>query len=364
MKQCGGNQWWSDGAKLVIRRQRRSVDILKGLCALAGSAGLAWFMRSDLGLQGAFYVLVGVCYGLSSALGTWEVTLHRVSGRGSWRWGLGVPLYSWSKEVTDTDRVQLVTSKGTTSNWRTNAYSVHLTGEDLAGSDDYDEALELAEAVAHHMRLGLQVDDGRVLAGPTEPPTESLSPPPPGCRVQVRAVGEQRVVELPAPGWVGSYRLQAGVCSVLMLVPVGLAGYLHSRHLSWQTIAMLSPLLLLPGVFSGYFLRGIWAGVHTSWSITVSRWGLDMASAGPRQQPPTRLAAQLIRDIDVREQEGGTLRVSDSTCPMLVIERQDGKTIAFGEGLPREELEWAAARVRQELAALTGDRRQQGLKAG
>jgi hypothetical protein len=307
-------------------------------------------------------------------LSAWEVTLNGVSGRGSWRWGLGVPFFSWHEGVTSTDRVQLVTSKGTTSDWRTNAYSVHLTGgsksESLAGSDNYDEALALAEAVARHMGLGFQIDDGRVQAsGAGSAPADTglvapLSPPPPGCRVQVREVGEQRVVELPAPGWVLSYRLQAGVCSVLMLAPVGLAAFLHLRHhVSWQTVAMLSPLLLLPAVFIGFFLRGIWEGVHSSWRITVSPWGLDMASAGPRQEPPTRLAAQLIRDIDVREQAGGSMRVSDSTCPMLVIERHDGQTIALGEGLPRAELEWAAARVRQELAALTGDRRQ-GLKAG
>ncbi|WP_395804260.1 hypothetical protein [Archangium minus] len=48
--------------------------------------------------------------------------------------------------------------------------------------------------------------------------------------------------------------------------------------------------------------------------------------------------------------------MSGATVPMLVIERRDGKTVAVGEGLPREELEWAAARIRQELTALTGNR--------
>ncbi|WNG47659.1 hypothetical protein F0U60_28685 [Archangium minus] len=58
----------------------------------------------------------------------------------------------------------------------------------------------------------------------------------------------------------------------------------------------------------------------------------------------------------MRERTGGLLRVSGATVPMLVIERRDGKTVAVGEGLPREELEWAAARIRQELTALTGNR--------
>ncbi len=68
--------------------------------------------------------------------------------------------------MADTDRVQLITSKGTIADWRLNTYSIHLAGvsdsETLAGSDDYNEALELAEAVAVHLRRGLQVDAGRV----------------------------------------------------------------------------------------------------------------------------------------------------------------------------------------------------------
>jgi hypothetical protein len=364
MKHCGNNQWWIDGAKLVIRRQRRSVDILKGLGALALSAALAWLYlrKPELELRGVFYVLLGAGYGISSALGAWEVTLNRGTGRGSWRWGLGVPFFSWNKKVVaNTDRVQLVTSQGTSSDWRTNACSVQLTGEDLASSDNYDEALELAEAVAGHMRLGLQIDNGRVQAGSAEPLS---SPAPPGCRVQVREVGEQRVVELPAPGWVVSSRLQAGGCCVLMLAPVGLAGYLHLRHhVSWQTLAMLSPLLLLLTAPIGLFLHGIWEGVHSSWHITVSPWGLELKSVGPRAEPATRWGTRLIRDIDVREQIGGTMRVSNATRPMLVIERHDGTTVAIGEGLPREELEWAASRIRQELAA-PGEHRQQKRNAG
>jgi hypothetical protein len=43
---------------------------------------------------------------------------------------------------------------------------------------------------------------------------------------------------------------------------------------------------------------------------------------------------------------------------MLVLERQDGEYQALGAGLPREELEWAAARLRQALARAAEARRQ------
>jgi len=188
-----------------------------------------------------------------------------------------------------------------------------------------------------------------------EPP----SPPPPGSRVQVREQGEQQVVELPSPGWTGAYRFQAGVCAVFMLMPLGFAGYLF-RLVSWDVVAMLSPLVLLVMGVGGFFLLKTREGVHATWSISVSRRGLEVKNTGAGKHPTTRWAAGLIRDIDVREQTGDKLRVGAGriTRPMLVIERQDGTTVSLGEGLPREELEWAAARVRQELAALSEERHQ------
>ncbi|HEY0093027.1 MAG TPA: hypothetical protein VGB96_01830, partial [Archangium sp.] len=319
MKQCGSNQWWLDDAKLVIRRQRKAVDILKGVCALALSAGLAWMMQSELGLQGVFYVLAGAGIGLYYSLGAWEVTLHRVSGRAAWRWGLGVPFLSKQKVVAETDRVQLVTAKGEGSGGsRTTSYSVHLAGvstsETLAGTDDYDEAVALAEAVARHLRRGLQVDDGRVRPFDSKPalaapvPVEPPSPPPPGCRVQVREQGEQRVVELPAPGWTGAYRFQAGLCAVFMLMPLGFAGYM-SRIVSWEVLAMLSPFMLMLLVVAGFFLSETLEGVHATWRISVSRRGLEMKNTAAGEHPATRWAAGLLRDIDVREQVGDKLRM-------------------------------------------------------
>jgi hypothetical protein len=44
---------------------------------------------------------------------------------------------------------------------------------------------------------------------------------------------------------------------------------------------------------------------------------------------------------------------------MLVIEREDGSSVVLGAGLPREELEWVAARLRQEMARAAESRRQE-----
>jgi hypothetical protein len=382
-KECGSNLWWLDDAKLHIRRQRKAVDILKGVFALAASAGLAWLLTRMVDLQAAFYMLFGVGYGLYSALGAWEVTLHRASRQASWRWGLGIPFFSRQTQVTDTDHVQLVTPKAQGSDdSRINKYSVHLASRTLAGTDNPEEAFALAEAVARHLRLGLQVDDGRVrpfeeLASPeraralSSPALAELKPVepshPPGCRIQVREQGEQRIVELPAPGWVDAYRLQAGVSAVLMLLPLGAVGYLYSLHASWSVMGMMTPILLIVAGLGGFILHATRTGLHASWCISVSRRGLEVASTRPGNTlPPTRWAAGLIRDIDVREQTGDSMLVGVSgrpSCPMIVIQREDGTLISIGEGLSRAELEWAALRIRQELGVLT-EYKSQELEAG
>ncbi|OJT20798.1 hypothetical protein BO221_28210 [Archangium sp. Cb G35] len=372
-KECGSNLWWLDDTKLVIQRQRKPVDILKGVFALAMSAVLGWISRSVVDIQAVLFMLFGIGYGLYCTLGVWEVTLHRTSGRAFWRWGLGVPFFSQQSRVTDTDHVQLVTAQsGDSSDSSINKYSVRLPSGTLAGTDDYEEALALAEAVARHMRMGLQVDDGRMrspLDSPAlaeTPPVEPPSAPPPGCLIQVRAHGEQRVVELPAPGWLDAYRFQAGVCVVLMLIPLGFAGYLYSLDSSWKVVGMVSPILLLLTGFGAFLLRATLTGVHTSWRISVSRRGLRVESTRAGKRPATQRAAGLIRDIDVREQMADSLRVGISrrpTIPMLVIEWQNGTRLSLGEGFSREELEWTASRIRQELASLTGEKNRE-LKAG
>ncbi|MFL5359117.1 hypothetical protein [Archangium sp.] len=406
MKRCGGNRWWVDDATLVIRRERGLWDVLKGLGVLVLSAGLVRLWKGgEPGVDGVGYVVMGAGYALYSALGAWEVTLHRVTGRVRWRFGLGVPLFKRERAVADTERVQLLGKRGR----RTGAsplktFGVNLAGVSgaapLAGSDDYAEAFALAEAVARHLRRGLQVEDGRVRAveeldpperaralaqmearllgageaaalastRPVEPPL----PPPPGCRIQVREEGEQRVVELPAPGWVGLYRLEAVAGGLVLLASLGSLGlFLSVRHtlmglpgLFRLLLPGLLGLLLLPLGLGGFVLRRTWARTRTVWRITVSGRGLEVVHAGPGAPLTTRLAAGLIEDVDVRDLVDVRMRLhGGQAIPLLVIERRDGAALLLGEGLPREELEWAAARVRQELAALSEARRQE-LSAG
>jgi hypothetical protein len=76
---------------------------------------------------------------------------------------------------------------------------------------------------------------------------------------------------------------------------------------------------------------------------------------GSGEARPTRIPMQQIRDVDVRLHSDGAPKVGVSrepTTPMLIIDQTQGGLVALGAGLPREELEWTAGRLRQVLAEL------------
>jgi hypothetical protein len=416
MRTCGSNRWWHKGAKLFIRRERGAKELLLGVVCLLVSVGVGLYVvRAEDWSPRLMLVVLGMfVLGLYYALGVWEVTLDAGRGRVSWAWGLGWPLFRRTRSLAAFERVEVTTPENR-SNEPVQATDcmVQLAGEGgephlLAGSDERDEALALAEAVARHARLGLQVGGGRVrsyeelvpsapgrtraLSSPEGRPdsrpvssapgsTRALSspdareegtgagsafvepplPPPPGCRVQVREVEGRSEVLLPAPGWEGGFLSRAAVgvgAGVLGLFPwlVAVVSRVSWGVLAWMTLFAL--VLLVPCVV---FLRRALVGVRTTWRLTVSRSGVEVVRAGGGAPQTTRVPVQHLRDVDVREHKEGAPGVGlfkEATCPMLVLERQDGDYHALGAGLPREELEWAAARLRQALARMAEARRQ------
>jgi len=264
MRTCGSNRWWTQEAKLFIRRERGAKELLAGVACLLASVGLGLYVvRAEEWSPSLVLCVLGLfCLGLYNALGVWEVTLHAGRGRVSWAWGLGWPLLRRTRLLTAFDRVQVVTPEHRSSEpVRAKDCMVQLAGQSgaphlLAGSDDRDEVLTLAEAVARHARLGLQVGGGRVrpyeelVSRPASRPgssapgsTRALSspdareeatgaasalvepplPPPPGCRVEVREVEGRSEVLLPAPGWDGGFR--SGAATGVLLGVLGLVPY-------------------------------------------------------------------------------------------------------------------------------------------
>ncbi|WP_309896560.1 hypothetical protein [Archangium sp.] len=412
MRTCGGNRWWTQEAKLFIRRERGATELVLGGVCLLASVGLGLYVvwAEEWSPTLVLCVLGLFCLGLYNALGVWEVTLHAGRGRVFWAWGLGWPLFRRTRLLTAFDRVQVVTPEHRSGEpVQATDCMVQLAGEGgpphlLAGSDDRDEALTLAEAVARHARLGLQVGGGRVrpyeelsssapgrtkvlsspevrpgssapgsarplsspdareeATGATSALVEPPTPPPLGCRVQVREAEGRSEVLLPAPGWDGGFRSGAAVgvvMGVLGLVPWGVAVAVQA---SWGFFAFVTLVALAPLGACVVFMRRALVGVHTTWRLTVSRAGVEVVRAGVGAPQTTRIPAQHLRDVDVRELREGAPGVGlfqEASCPMLVLERQDGEYQAMGAGLPRQELEWAAARLRQALARAAEARRQ------
>jgi len=417
MRTCGSNRWWREKSKLFIRRERGATEFLLGVACLLVSGGLGFFVvwAEEWNPAWVLVVLGAFVLGLYNALGVWEVTLHAERGRVFWAWGLGWPLLRRMRLLTAFDRVQVVTPEHRSNEpMRATSFMVQLAGESgpphlLAGSDERDEALALAEAVARQARLGLQVGGGRVrpyeelvssapgrtraVSSPEARPdsrpgssapgsTRALSspdareevagagsalvepppPPPPGCRVEVREAQGASEVLLPAPGWEGGFRSRAALgvlLGVLGLVPWG--GVMALWEVSWVLLAYVTPVALMLLVWGVVSLRKALVGVRTTWRLTVSRSGVEVVRASGGVPQTTRIPAQHLRDVDVRELREGAPGVGlfqEASCPMLVLERQDGEYHALGAGLPRQELEWAAARLRQALARAAEARRQ------
>ncbi|QRN97741.1 hypothetical protein JRI60_01240 [Archangium violaceum] len=393
IRRCGANRWWIDDARLHVRRERGVKRVLKGVAALALSAGLSLFLvkAGSWDPQGLLAVALSLAYGLQRALGVWEVSLDRVRGKVSWVWGLGVPMLRWSRRVADFDRVRLFTQE------QSPARDVRLIGPGrdqlVARGADPDEVFALAEAVVRHVRLGLQVGTGRV-----RPPGELDSPeraralaqlsarlqgvgegsaleasrsepievpePPPGCRVRVHEEDGQWRLILPEPGWVNGFRFQFGMGVVTLMLTLGAGGYLLSLTLETVSLLMVMPFVLVLGLFGARFMWKAMMGAITTCHLSVSRPGLAVERSTSGLTQPLRIPAQLIRDVDVRDHSEGAplMNLFDpSTCPMLIIDRYDGKQLTLGAGLPREELEWAAALVRQRLAREAEARRQESL---
>lgn len=375
MNQCGEYQWWKGESRLTLQRERGPGRFLNGGIGLLVTGVLAFFLlkagdlEALLGGTLALVLMLGFC--IDQFLGIRQIILHRDTRRVSWAWGLGVPLFRRMRLLEAFDRVQLSTSASRSERNTTSSVLLHGPGESLtlASTDDDDEALELARAVAHHTGLGLQVDGGRV-----RPLEETPSPPvtdhsPPSCRILAREAGGRLVLEGPAPGW-RPYVAQA--LSSFVLLAAGLVGIWMSFYV-WrvrgelgQSLVLALLVLALPGM--GFvLLRRLLKVVHTSWRLAVSRQGVEVTLTGWETPRTTRIAAHLLRDIDVREisrdaTDGG---LSEKRArPLLVIDREGADPCLLGEGLSRAELEWAAGRVHKTLAEMLEAQRQERPRAG
>ncbi|PTL77784.1 hypothetical protein DAT35_42015 [Vitiosangium sp. GDMCC 1.1324] len=388
MKRCGDNQWWVDGSQLVIQRERkRSRLVIGGALLFTAAASGAWLVaRPGPFLLPLLVLVLSLANGLDQLLGVRRIVLERgAQGRVTWGWGLGIPFFQSERPLAAFTHVRLLTSGSQSQRAPPGNVSIHgpgATALPLSSTREEDEALALAEAVARHVGLGLQVDGGRVRSfeettaregsrfrswnqerPPRSEPVALSSEPgaPPeaseDARIQVAEQDGRLVVTLSPPGWLGyAWRLALDI-GVMGggLVPCYLViDSFRSLGLG-VVLSMLGGAAFILGM--GFLsLRKNLAAMRTSCRLTVSRQGLEVAWVGGEAREPVRIAAHLIRDIDVRAhlRDGG-----QGPRRMLVIEREDGELLALGEDLPREALAGLAGRLRRRLAEVLEARRQE-----
>jgi hypothetical protein len=382
-----------DGSRLILRTERRPRRyVTGGLCLLAAAVVGAWTWVVPWRALGSLPVMaVWLGMGLWRVLGVRQVVLHReVNARVVWSWGLGVPFFQRGAPLAVFERVQLLTASSRSQ--RDTDCVVRLWGPGiglrLASTQEENEASDLADAVLRHAALGLQVDEGRVRsfeeassrtsarfrswsderpggsgsAAALPETTRAPSEPPAGSRMRVHEAGGRLELTVPAPRWPHfvSSLVNGGV-----MAAVGVLGW-GVLATFWRALGAGGriPLAVIALACSGVgfvVLRRTREAMRTTWCVTVTRQGLEVTWLGSGEFRSTRIAAHLLRDIDVREHPADLERSSRarSTLPMLLLEREDGSQVALGAGLPRWELEWVAARLRHAMAEMFEARRRE-----
>ncbi|WP_223636877.1 hypothetical protein [Corallococcus sp. EGB] len=236
-------------------------------------------------------------------------------------------------------------------------YSVELKSPTrtvrVSGSDDREEALELAQALSRFMGVDLSVDGGHARPADArlaaEPLDSHQAPPslPPGSRIQFHQGERELVLRLPGCGWKPFFVAKAGIA--LLIAGGGPAAFAVAwartyglRHLASRELLMVLGVFLFLG---GLLLWSVIREVTMGWSLTASSRGIEYSRTGPRKpREVTRIPATQLEDIDLRETGG-----KDFRHLTVVIEHRKG-FVCIGAGLSRQELEWTETMLRRALA--------------
>lgn len=371
---CGSNHWKVDGTRLTLTRERGTKEVLEGAAFLLLGAGLvAFWLHTKRAQQDPRYlVYMGVCVlaGFHRLLLRWHIVVDQESRTVKRTLGLGVPFFGSTHALQEFRHVEM---RGLEGNPRQRVFrsrctvllGTHDTPFILAGSEDREEALALAEAVSRHTGLGLSVDGGRARSADERlsaaPLGDSLPVPPVGNRIQVARHPEGLQLTLPAPGWCLAYKLQAALA---ILIAVGGSAFIL---VSWARVLGVSfPGFLLPVAmalllvaFGGYLLWRVAGEATHFWRITASSKGLDLSREGRWVETRhTRIPTYRLKDIELREQAVGmsrrpapdlSLRLWGPSGAEVAIEHAEG-VLSLGAGLPREELEWTEKLLRRAVA--------------
>lgn len=223
----------------------------------------------------------------------------------------------------------------------------------VSGSDDREEALELAQALSRFLGVDLSVDGGharpphaRLEAAPLEV-EQALPSLPPGSRIRVRQGAQGLVLQLPGCGWRPLFVAKASIALVIAVGGPAVFGLGWVRAYGLRNLASREPMMALVVFLSlgGFLLWSVIREVTMGWSLVASSRGIEYSRTGSgKPGEVTRIPASQIDDIDLREMDEPHFRHLT-----VVIEHRKG-IVWMGAGLSRAELEWTETMLRRALA--------------
>ncbi|NBD14409.1 MULTISPECIES: hypothetical protein [Corallococcus] len=341
---------------LPIQRWGYRVALVAALAfpAVAYFSTFLWNSREAWSL--ATLIGTGAAYQLMS---NWKALLNKETGILKLYSGVSVFFSSNTHPLESFTSVALSSpGKGSGNGSRFwGLYSVDLKSPTrtvpVSGSDDREEALELAQALSRFLGVDLTVEGGharpaaaRLEAAPLDD-ERALPSLPLGSRIRVRHGAQGLELRLPGCGWRPRFVVKAGIALVISLGCSTVFALLWARTLGFRQLASLQPLLILFALLSmgGLLLWTVIQEVTLGWSLTASSRGIEYSRTGSkRSQEITRIPASQIEDVDLRKADEKFFQNLG-----VVIEHRKG-FVWLGEGLSREELEWTEMVLRRALA--------------
>ncbi|MBN8232107.1 hypothetical protein JYK02_31785 [Corallococcus macrosporus] len=362
---CGTHDWSISGPLLNIQHKVGPIDgwLARGAALVVVAFPAVAYVTGLFGDVRIWLLMMAMgAVSLHHLTSRWKVVLDQ-QARTVWRRaGVREALGAKPQPLESFTSVALyMRDKGSTEGlFIAKVYVVALLGPSgalvLSHSDDRDEALSLAQAVARFLGLGLSVEGGQsrsVTARLEEAPLtdERLPDLPAGSSIQFKQDARGLTLELPACGWRPEYAAQAAFAVV-----IAVGGPLFLLKQWRQMFGMQSAASPVPIIVSTFFVAcgaAFWWWVAreatSRWSINASSRGIELTRYGPwRGRKVTRLPASRIQDIDVRD-----ARTKVSRGRGIVIEHDKGREL-LGMDLSQEELEWAGIVLRRALATRPG----------
>ncbi len=306
-------------------------------------------------------------------------TLNRRTNEMTTWWGLLVPFKSTTYQLSDFERVTVSRERRKSKNSHYTVFPVRIDGS-KPGAVKIDEpksepqALELAEELAKFLEIPL-IDRtmGEAVRREADQLDESLrdksvrtgehvevGEPPPDLKAQYSFEGKSIIFDFPPTG----LKLQHLIFLLPMLIFVSVALFvflipiLGDEKMPFEMKCFFCGFLglffiLLPLAGS---LTVILQGIKTTSQVVVSPHEIQLTRKGLFRSKTETIPSDELEELRIVKPQHAVASNRKRSLTMilggeLIIARSDKTRIVFGQGLPRDQLEWVKSIVHKVLVS-------------